>query len=343
MFNLVKNTVKYTNSNGGYGMSVGSIKVGDRFAHWVILDNKPVRKGFMCECIHCGFTKNVKYSQLFHKDLDRDSDETKCVECTKLKEGSRYKTNQGFWFTVEKYIKSTNVVIRFDPDDLCPDGYVRKTTKHYINKGVIDYPLERSACGIGYMGCAKYELKSDRHIQDVWLKMLRRCYKPNKKDIKAYGDCKVCDDWLCYKTFYLWYKDQMESGNYMKGYQLDKDILNFRNKVYCPEFCRLVPEKINSFLNNFTDTRGTGLPNGVNWKEANKKYQVSIKDEYSNRKYLCITDNIEYGYSVYTKEKERIAKVLADMYEGVVCIDIINALRNFKCPDYKSLKDNTND
>lgn len=309
-------------------------EVGDRFAHWIVLNNKPVQtKKYLCRCMHCNTEKVVNASQLFDKRLDRLSTETKCRDCTKLPVGSRYKTNKGFWYTIKEYKSATNITIQFDPDDLCTNGYVRKVSKYYISTGVIDYPFERSCAGIGYVGLGvKYD--GDGHIRDVWSKMLQRCYNPSIKDSTGYSGCTVCDNWHSYTNFHGWYTEQINTGMYQKDYQLDKDIIKWGNKVYCPEYCRLVPEKINSFLNNFEDTRSTGTPNGVNWKEKNKKYQVSIKDEDSKTKYLCITDDVAYGYEVYRTEKEKIAKILADRYRTVVNEEIISALYNFKCPDW---------
>lgn len=308
--------------------------IGDVLFHWRVLDNTTKNKKYLCECIHCGIEKMVSGSQLFEKREDRVKGDTKCQNCIKLKTGERYTTQKGFSFTVQEYIKSTNILIRFDPDDLCPDGYIKRTSKYYILHGIIDYPFERSASGVGYMGCEKYELEHNTHIQNVWLKMIQRCYNPSVKDKKGYNDCTVCEEWHCYKNFYLWYKEQMKNEYYEEGYQLDKDLLKLNNKIYCPEYCRLVPEKLNSFLNNWGDTRGTGLPNGVNWKKANKKYQVSIKDENSKRKYLCLTSDIKYGHNVYKLEKERVARVLAEMFEGKACPEIIEVFKNFRCPDY---------
>ena len=300
--------------------------------NWIILDDKQVsNRRYLCKCMHCGAEKLVNSSQLINKKVDRNSTNTKCMDCTKLPVGSRYKTNKGFWYTIKQYVSATNITIQFDPDELCPDGYVRKVTKHYILSGVINYPFERSCAGVGYSGIGT---DCNDQIQDVWSKMLQRCYTPSSKDSKAYSGCTVCDEWHSYTNFYQWYSKQMNNGLYEKGYQLDKDLIKIGNKIYCPEYCRLVPEKINSFLNNFEDTRSTGTPNGVNWKEKNKKYQVSIKDEYSKNKYLCITDDVAYGYEVYRIEKERIAKKLAEMFTGKVDPDIINALYNFKCPDW---------
>lgn len=309
---------------------------GERFAHWIVLDNKPVQtKKYLCKCMHCSTEKIVSASQLFDIRLDKSSTKTKCRDCTKLPVGSRYKTNKGFWYTIKEYVSATNITIQFDPDDLCPEGYTRKVVKYYILCGIIDYPFERSSSGIGYVG---YDVKNKSdahiHIRDVWSKMLQRCYNPSIKDTKGYKGCTVCDDWHSYANFYQWYSKQIDSGFYKVDYQLDKDILKWGNKVYCPEYCRLVPEKINSFLNNFEDTRSTGTPSGLAWKKTHNKYEVSIKDEDSNRRYLCITSDTVYGYEVYRNEKERIAKILAERYSDTVDSNIINTLYNFKCPDW---------
>lgn len=309
-------------------------EIGERFGHWIILNKVGSRK-HLCKCRNCGIEKQVNNSQLFSKSYDRFAEGTKCRNCLREILGNRYKTTRGFWYTVITYKNATDITIKFDPDSLCHDGYERRTSRYYITHGTIDYPFERSTAGVGYTGYIRDDKqKLDIHIRDVWSKMLQRCYKPSIKDKVAYQGCTVCEDWHSYVNFYTWYNKQMSSGMYEVGYQLDKDILKWGNKIYCPELCRLVPEKLNSFLNNFEDTRGTGTPNGVNWKEKNKKYQVSIKDENTKTKYLCITEDVLYGYKVYSKEKERIAKVLALRYAETVDKDIIDAFNSFKCPDW---------
>ena len=239
-----------------------------------------------------------------------------------------------FKYKIKEYISATKVLIKFEPDELCPEGYERYIKKYYIKEGCIDYPFERSVAGVGYIGYLRENFKADRNILDVWVKMIKRCYTPSLKD-KAYINCSVCEEWHNFYNFHKWYESQKNNGFYRKGYQLDKDILNPTAKMYSPENCRLVPESINSFTNNVTvDSRNSKLPSGISWKKKNQKYQVSIKSGYKSNKYICLVDDPREGYEIYKLEKSIAGNKLADEWEGLVVPEILEALRSYKCPEW---------
>lgn len=311
-------------------MSDDGFNVGSIINNWLVLENIN-SKSYFCKCTRCGVERKVFKSQL--TDLRVKAEEARCRNCSKLKVGSEYKTNKGFKYKIKEYISASKVLIKFEPDDLCPDGYERYVAKYYIKDGCIDYPFERTVAGVGYCGYLKGEFKSDRRIQNIWIKMIKRCYDPSEKD-KSYEDCSVCESWHNHKNFQIWYKEQECSGYYQKGYQLDKDILNPKAKEYSPDNCRLIPESINSFTNNNSDSRKTNLPSGVSWKAKNNKYQVSIKSGYKSNKYLCLVDCPKEGYDVYKTEKVKVAKKLAEDWEGLVDPEILDVLRNYECPEW---------
>ena len=298
--------------------------------NWLILE-KVNNSKYLCRCIKCNHEREVYRGQLTDKRIDPVK--AVCNKCSALKEGGNYTTNSGFEYVILEYVNSTKVLIKFKPDDLCPEGYERWVTKHYIQTGIIDYPFERSTAGVGYCGYLRGKYKVEEHIVNVWSKMLRRCYKPSEKD-KSYSSCVVCEDWHSLKNFAIWYKEQKSSGYYQKGFQLDKDILNPKAKEYSPENCRLVPESINSFTNNNSDSRKTNLPSGVSWKTKNNKYQVAIKSGYKSNKYLCLVDCPKKGYEIYKKVKIESGKKLAKEWEGKVVPEIIDILKNYECPEW---------
>tara|TARA_R110002012_G_scaffold49804_2_gene128784 strand:- start:43838 stop:44800 length:963 start_codon:yes stop_codon:yes gene_type:complete len=303
---------------------------GSTVNNWLILEKLDARS-FFCRCIKCNTERRVYKSQLTDKRIDPVK--AVCNNCSDLKVGSSYITNRGFKYKIKSYINYTKVLIKFEPDALCPQGYERYTTKHSIKSGVIDYPFERSTAGVGYCGYLRGTFKADIHIVHVWNKMLQRCYKTSAKD-RSYSDCVVCEEWHNLKNFHDWYKGQENSGYYQKGFQLDKDILNPKAKEYSPENCRLVPEAINSFTNNNSDSRKTNLPSGVSWKAKNNKYQVAIKSGYKSNKYLCLVSCPKEGYEIYKAEKVKSGIKLAEEWAGLVAPEIIDILRNYKCPDW---------
>lgn len=68
--------------------------------------------------------------------------------------------------------------------------------------------------------------------------IINRCYNAKFREKQLqYTGCTVCEEWLNYSNFKVWY-----GQNGIKGMalDLDKDILFKGNKVYSPETCCFV-------------------------------------------------------------------------------------------------------
>ena len=62
----------------------------------------------------------------------------------------------------------------------------------------------------------------------VWQHMLERCYNSKFKEKRpSYVGVTCCEEWLLFTNFDKWFKD-----NYIKGYQLDKDLLVKDNIIW---------------------------------------------------------------------------------------------------------------
>lgn len=93
------------------------------------------------------------------------------------------------------------------------------------------------------------------HIYSAWHNMLKRCYsKETQKNMPTYKGCSVCDDWLLFSNFKEW----MEANNY-KGEHLDKDILKEGNKIYSPNTCYLVSNRVNNLARSLLVVCGANL------------------------------------------------------------------------------------
>lgn len=79
----------------------------------------------------------------------------------------------------------------------------------------------------------------------TWRTMLSRCYSVKNRAYPLYGGrgVTVCDDWLEFQKFAKWYET-----NYVPGWKIDKDLIIPGNKVYSPDGCCLLPEKIHQFI-----------------------------------------------------------------------------------------------
>jgi len=104
------------------------------------------------------------------------------------------------------------------------------------------FNYQRGMFGVGYKGCEKRDADSKCYIK--WQNMIQRCYDENvhKKYKPKYKDKTVCDEWLNFANFKIWY-DEHDIGD--EHIDLDKDILVRGNKEYSPETCVLVKHYIN--------------------------------------------------------------------------------------------------
>lgn len=159
-----------------------------------------------------------------------------------------------------------------------------------------------------------------------WLLMLTRCYSDSfHKKYPTYKGCEVCDEWLKFSNYKMWF-----DKNYAKGYQLDKDILVKGNKVYSPDTCCFVPQRINSLFTKPNKSIRKGITLGVH-KRGNGNYQANIT---INTKGVCLgtymTEN--EAINAYKQAKEKFIQEMATKYykDGRIAEKVYNALMNYK-------------
>lgn len=105
----------------------------------------------------------------------------------------------------------------------------------------------------------------------AWSHVMERSFSLKKAISQpTYKDVTCCDDWLRFTTFLEWWEE-----NHIEGYQLDKDILVYGNKIYSPENCLYVPRWVNQFVTERNSRRGS-LPIGVSWSKKYKFYESNI-------------------------------------------------------------------
>lgn len=170
--------------------------------------------------------------------------------------------------------------------------------------------LKKLVCGVGMNDVygAKKTIAWRR-----WESMLIRCYGKNiTRPLPTYEDCRVCDEWLIFSNFKKWFDE-----NYIKGFDLDKDILYPNNKIYSPQTCCFIPQEINTLVLNRGRDRGT-CPIGVS-KQGNK-FQAKININGKN-KYIGLFDTKEEAFDAYKYEKEKHIKEKATDYYNRGLID----------------------
>lgn len=201
----------------------------------------------------------------------------------------------------------------------------RHQTYSNFKNGSIKNPYDKNVYGIGYLGEGNHIIKigTDKsQPYKAWHELIARCYAEKKKDTfpAYYNICTVCDEWLCYNTFADWYvKNQYEVNERL---HLDKDILYPGNKIYSPDTCLLVPQRINMLFSNRSNDRG--LPNGIRRTDGGK-YSAKYGGKDIGT-YLTL----EEAYVEYAKVKEKRIREVADEYKNIIPEKVYKALYNYR-------------
>lgn len=151
-----------------------------------------------------------------------------------MKKGSSHKTKNYGELEVLEYVSSSLVYVRFKIT-----GFESKAGSGDIRKGNVRDLLFPNVFGVGFCGVG-LEHQSLNGVKTkaytAWYNMLLRCYSETKpKRYVTYDDCTVCDDWHNFQVFSKWFNE-----NYIKGFELDKDLLVNGNRVYSPDTCKFV-------------------------------------------------------------------------------------------------------
>ena len=208
-----------------------------------------------------------------------------------------------------------------------------------FKKGVIKNPYDKEVCGVACIGVGRYKSRGEDGKKTLayryWRDMLDRCYNPyHLNERPTYIDCYVCDEWLNFQNFAEWfYKNYYEiEGQKM---QLDKDILVKGNKIYSPETCVFVPQRINQLFIGQCRKRG-GYPIGVvYYKPSNKlSAQCSIIGENKERKnvhlgYFPLNKPFQAFYA-YKKFKEDYIKQIAKEYKNLIPRELYDTMMKYE-------------
>lgn len=165
-----------------------------------------------------------------------------------------------------------------------------------------------------------------KKASNTWRRMLCRCYSKDYLQRRpSYVNCSVCDEWLYFSNFKKWFDE-----NYIENYSLDKDILVKGNKVYSPNTCCFVPQRINSLIVNHKRGRGK-YPVGVRKGFGENKYTALYRKEGKTvivGTFCCVED----AFNAYKSAKESYIKDIATQYfnDGKITKKVYNALMNYK-------------
>ena len=249
------------------------------------------------------------------------------------KVGEERLNNFGSKMIIVEYRETKDIDVYF------PEYNWTAKNKQYIafKNGNIKCPYEPRIYGHGYIGKGKYKSKENGRTSKcyrTWCDMLKRCYDEKyKKKRPTYKNIKVYEGWLDYQNFGEWFTDNYYEveGEVM---HLDKDILRKNNKIYSPENCVFVPQRINNLFPKCDNIRGN-YPVGVTYNKQHKKFQSNCRiydyEENKNKKiYLGLYDTPEEAFNVYKQFKENHIKHIANYYKDLIPQKLYEAMYKYE-------------
>ena len=248
--------------------------------------------------------------------------------------GERFKNKEdlgGYEFVIIEYNNNKDVWVEFQ------DKYRARvhTIYEWCKKGRIKNPYHPNTYG-GYIGQGKYKSKDEQgnltKCYEDWYNLLKRIgNKVNNSRSLAYEDAILVEEWYNFQNYAeWWYANKYDvEGETMC---VDKDILNKGNKIYSPDTCIFVPERINMLFIN-TLKKGRKYPIGVHYMKANGKYvaQCSIMCNGEQKGiYLGLYNTPKEAFLVYKEFKEAYIKDVADEYKDKIPQRLYNAMYNWE-------------
>ena len=245
------------------------------------------------------------------------------MSCVRL--GEIKQMNCGDFAKIIEYKDVKNIVVEFQDEH----RYVCSAEYWNFARGTIRNPYHKNCYG-GYAGVGKYLMtinKKGTYIYDAWIRMLERSKDETFKNrYPVYKNVDCCDEWLCFQNFAEWYEDHYYEID-GQAMEVDKDWIKFGNKIYCPEFCEVVPSIINSCLLNHSKVKYLELPTGITYH--NDKYRVRLSIE-GKRKNLGYYTNLNKAMQVYKNAKITYIKNLAEKYKNYIPEIIYDNMINFE-------------
>lgn len=140
-----------------------------------------------------------------------------------------------------------------------------------------------------------------------WRGMLYRCY--NEKRLKkhaTYTDVTVCKEWLTFSNFRAWMEQQDWEGKH-----LDKDLLVEGNRVYGPEFCCFISNRLNSFI-MYKDTKDGKLVGGS--LRCNGRWFGTVSNPFTGKYEVTGTwDTLEIAHNEWRKRKTKMIDMFVEL------------------------------
>jgi len=219
-----------------------------------------------------------------------------------------------------KYHRTYDIRVEF----LDKHGFEMNTTYGNFLKGQIKNPYDKSVFKAGYLGVGKYMAKQNNKLTEAyvsWKHILERCYdEPQKHKHPAYyGICTVCEEWLNFQNYAEWFYANFDKNAYDGRIHIDKDILHKGNKIYAPEHCTFIPQRINMMFMEKEKHTDKDLPNAI-FRCVN-----GFRAAY-NAKSLGVFKTLEEAIIAHADERRIHIREIADEYKDIIPPRLYDAL-----------------
>lgn len=234
-------------------------------------------------------------------------------------------TKYGTKATIVDYINYKKILVEFDDEY----KYQYYTSYGNFKRGQLTNPYERrNKNSIGFIGVGKYNSKEHKLAYGKWSAILQRCVKTDYSDLSlvSYKGCNVCKEWMNFQNFAEWFYTHYYECN--EPLCVDKDILVHGNKLYSPETCLLVPQRINLLFIKEKGRRGGTLIGAQSHDNGNN--YISMLSTLNGYKYLGTFNNEEDAFMAYKAAKEEYIKQVADEYKSTIPETVYRAMYSYE-------------
>lgn len=205
-------------------------------------------------------------------------------------------------------------------------GNILECDASALRKGHIKDTSSKTSFGVGYIGEGDFKSSIGGKLTleyVVWRNMLMRCYSEEVQLIwKTYVGCTVCEEWHNFQNFARWYNEQ--DNHHREGFNIDKDLMCVGNKVYCPEYCCLIPEELNLAL--VTKHRESVYPRKSG---SYVVFGTSQEGGVASTNYLGSFKDKEDALRLSRKTKTEYIRSLVPIYSSVLPDRVIDAIMNY--------------
>ena len=157
----------------------------------------------------------------------------------------------------------------------------------------------------------------------LWQDMLKRCFSEKYKQRRpTYKDVTCSKEWLSMTKFIDDVSKMKGCG--LKGWELDKDIIQKGSKLYSKDTCCFVPQEINLLLTKRDNYRGE-WPVGVYFHKATGKLTAQLRINGKN-KFLGLFTTPDEAFQAYKLAKEAHIKVVAEKWKHQLDERVFQAL-----------------